>query len=925
MKWYQAILTYAALANMIVMPTLAHAQAADYSGNGLKGYSEPTMSATPFNNQTKYGQPKKQSNPEVLKMSILANSTAVLRNAADEIVLEAPFGQEAQLRRFEPKSLNKALAEEMARIKASGKAAYSHSVKALPTESAIFFMAMGAVVAGQLLLNYSANPLAMQQHIEHHMSPLGTFGFFTFMMSQGITSNMLSMYIKNPKMHFMIPYMGMAVGAFTQTYLTQLLADPNVGACAKTWLGTEVTEKDLAAGIDADPCSKAYEYLVVNKKIWEFAPGMISVVLSAGIAAGAQWALTKTLIKTVGIDIGLYLIPGKMQLTGLRMLLVKGLQIGAFGAIDVALNRWVTTQWKNVVDGSDFNEINQKLVFEINKQKQSGWSAADKSAEKELKRFNKKMSEWRMMNMSEIYESHQSWSDNIQRLMQMYNSSEAFYGLFVDQVRNNQFEKSYVKPLNISYPLNGVKASGLVEGKEDLYFTMPKAMEPLQLETISETVKYIDALYAEKGLAGYLLPHEEKVIRDIRNRLAGESLEIKVSGLEAINRSMTQALSQGTASRFYYETLYTIRGKLGAPVPLMEEGRGFLATYEKAPQNEQVVKGIPFFKSVGKFATPQLTDYFIMEMVCGPEVNKNQKSVQEAKGFYTLFVPPRINNSAHDFSDFCEVISNDVPRNNFNIYNTPLNQGGPYKGFLSYIKNNIRPEVLGDEKNRNFSVWWKEQTESQMIKAFENYEESYSEVIEKMITAVNTTVDRKTNMGPIANGAMESIIQEQRIYLAVLEDILQPQKSLVLSFKEKRTQKPKTEIGQKIERQFMEMHMLFNQIKVGKQGGKNVLLSDIENYQFEEKLKEIQTSLEELSQMTQKQALKERQNELAITALEGLQSIAMETMMYGTIANAVTWSKIRDLKRLDIERQEFNNAIQKKLAQIKGVSAIGGR
>jgi hypothetical protein len=78
-----------------------------------------------------------------------------------DTAMEIPFTPEGQLRRFEPTQLNKAIAEELARVKASGKAAFSHSVKALPTESAIFFMAMGAVVAGQLMLYlFSASKIA---------------------------------------------------------------------------------------------------------------------------------------------------------------------------------------------------------------------------------------------------------------------------------------------------------------------------------------------------------------------------------------------------------------------------------------------------------------------------------------------------------------------------------------------------------------------------------------------------------------------------------------------------------------------------------------------------------------------------------------------------------------------------------------------
>ncbi|MNY67331.1 hypothetical protein D3C86_2048980 [compost metagenome] len=56
-----------------------------------------------------------------------------------------------------------------------------------------------------------------------------------------------------------------------------------------------------------------------------------------------------------------------------------------------------------------------------------------------------------------------------------------------------------------------------------------------------------------------------------------------------------------------------------------------------------------------------------------------------------------------------------------------------------------------------------------------------------------------------------------------------------------------------------------------------------------------------------------------MTALENLQALGTEMMMYGSIANAVTWDKIRNLKRIDMEQQQFNNDVQAKLFQMRGL------
>jgi hypothetical protein len=55
--------------------------------------------------------------------------------------------------------------------------------------------------------------------------------------------------------------------------------------------------------------------------------------------------------------------------------------------------------------------------------------------------------------------------------------------------------------------------------------------------------------------------------------------------------------------------------------------------------------------------------------------------------------------------------------------------------------------------------------------------------------------------------------------------------------------------------------------------------------------------------------LNKQQRDLAVSCLEHLQSIASEVMMYGTMANAVSWEKIRNLKRLNMEQEQFKKEL----------------
>lgn len=912
MKWFQKTLAIIAMINMVFSPAWAvdwttqdKAKVAQY-----RDYLEPLGYNLTLD-------------PEAKKALVFDKNT-------QKLTMEIPFSDETQLRKFSPKSLNQMMMDEMVRVKSASKAAWSHSVKNIPTEAAIFFMAMGAVVAGQLITNYSQNPVAMKQHIEHSLSPLGVFGFFIFMYSQGVTSNVLSMYMKNPKFHHMIPYLGMTVGAFLQTYLSQIASDPNVKACAKTMLGQQITEKERAAGIDEDPCSKAYEYLVIHKKIWEFAPGIVSMLISAGLAGFAQSVVAKTVLKITGVDIALWLVPGTMQLKGVRLLLVKGLQISAFVAIDMWLNRKVVFAWKNIFDGAEFKDINANLVTHVNSMKRNQWAGSDTELQSELKNFHNKMVNWRMMNLSEVYEAHQNWSEALQQLTSMYNSSFAFYNTFVSELRNSRYQESDIGLLERSYPYVGIKAKGLSEGKEDLYFTNPQFIESMQEETIADAVTQIRTLLARGGDKN-LFPGEKKEVAILLNKLgSGERLKI-AEGLKELSKSVEVSLRNVSTSLGYRNLMQKIYGLIGRPNPMMEIGRGYLATYEQAPFSGEALQGTNYYRQVGAFMTPKITDYLVMQMLCGPDAENGESVVKNSKGFPAVFLPPTIRNAQDKFT-YCQNLGSFrfPPERIFQFPFESINKK-TYQGSVDYLIHQARTTALGGKSQNQFADWWKNRTESQVQKAFEEYGKKYDEIVTKMVEIVFRTGRSHLNRGPISNGTMNSAFQEERVYLSMIQELLQPSMQYRLEFENLLEQPPTHGALRNVENQFAILNGLIKKIKVVELEGRKVIHSPLENYELEEQLTNIQSSLRQVSALLgvgdDNQGsivrLNQQQRNLAVSCLEHLQALATEVMMYGSMANAVSWDKIRNTKRLNMERQQFNNELQAKLAAMRGITMPG--
>lgn len=956
MKWFQKILTAIAMINLVVMPAFG-----DLSKKDVERLNA-------------YGQALQEKGYEMTYFPE-EKMIRVYKKGSKDVAMEVPFAEEETLRKFSPKSLNQMMLDEMVRVKAAAKSSWSHSVKNLPTESAIFFMAMGAVVAGQLITNYSQNPIAMKQHIEHSLSPIGVFGFFTFMYSQGVTSNVLAMYMQNPKFHHMIPYLGMTVGAFVQSYLSQILSDPNVMACANTMMGKEVSKADLEKGIDADPCSKAYEYLVIKKKIWEFAPGIVSMLISSGLAAVAQSVVTKTVLRLTGVDIALWLVPGTMQLKGIRLLLVKGLQITIFVAIDAWLNRKVTYVWKNMYDGAEFFDVNDGLNEQMNLMKKD-WNGSDEELQKQVKDFRKKMLDWRMMNMSEVYEAHQNWSENLLQLTSMYNSSYSFYNSFIDQIRNSRFQLTENKFLENLYPLSGVIPKGLTAGKEDLILSRPAFIENLQLETVADVAKQADALLAEAGDEIYG-PERDKAYEIVKKLHSTDRLEIG-KGIYLLNSELgytTDRAYSAAISFRYPEVLRKIRSLLGTnPEPMLVPGRGFGASYELAPSTAAVVKDTNFYRAVGYFQTPKITDYLVMQMLCGPDVEKGQKVVRNSRGFPSVFLPPQIKNTADDFN-ICN--SGIQPIRADNIYRYPLRDSlkVQYQGVTDYLIKAARPSIVGEKDTTPFPDWWTQTTESQMQSAFEEYAKNYDDIVVKLVKDVyyegrsifngrplitspwepftepfervgawfskdlREKRDKREKRiqagGPIYNGGMNSAIQEERTYLALLNELFTPSYKFDLDMSKLVEQAPTHPLLKAVDNQFGILNALIKRIKVVEKDGRERIQSDLENSDLQAQLQNIQGELSRVGialgvtdanpniNQAQVVTLTEKQRNLAVTTLEQLQGLASEVMMYGSMANAVSWDKIRNVKNLNMEQQKFNNEVQEMMNKMRGVRMPG--
>lgn len=746
MNWSRILTSYFVIAQLVLAPVFSYAGAPELevqNGQLTDAGKKNAAALSEYAAKMNYDSRVDSANG---KMYFIDRES---KKTVGEVILR----DQKSLMEYSPSTLNKRLSAGIAGLKMANKASMEHAWKSFPVESGAFFLALGGMTAVQLLTNYADNPVGMKQHIEHSLSPVGQLGFFMFMYSQGITSNALSMWMKNPKMGMPIGMLGMTVGMAVQSYFSQVVGDPHIRACA-----AKIFQNDKSV---ENACDGAYKYFVLDKKILE-GPGIASLLGSFLLITGARMA-AGAVLRMVGIELGTLLVPGGVEVKALRWvvtLAVSGANAALFTAVQMKLEQYISYAWKNYFDGKEFVGFNDDLVEKIAAQKKSNWTGKASDLNSEVKDFSKKMEAWRVNNLSDAYGAHQAWSEFLGQLTQMYAASFNFYDTYVPEVLATKDSM-----IDRVYPLNGVTPKDLSDGSGDHYVNRPDRIEYMQAQTTVDVANMIgqnisSGYYKNMGV----LPDQIKSLAAIQAGLANEDLVVKGKAINELNRQF-YINSQSHGVNPYLNELSAISRKLGnQPEPLMDPGSGFTASFKYSPSFNETVKGLEFSRMTGLFATANAADFFVVQMMCGPDTSKNEPMISIVKGFPAKFSPPSIALTTSDKDSLCHTYGM-TPLMRNAIYKFPA--GKKYGSTPEYLRANINPEVSQD-----FKTWWAQRTEAPMRQAFDGFGKMYKGIIGKLYNGLNETRNSAWNQGLISNGAMNAAFQEIRLYSLILGEML---------------------------------------------------------------------------------------------------------------------------------------------------------
>lgn len=839
----------------------------------------------------------------------------------------------AELAKYSPKEMNRMI--EALKSAKPFSTAISTTLR-FPLEAFIFALAVGAVVTSELIVSYENNPMGLEQHIDHQLSPLGSFGFWSFMYVNGISHNMLRVLVRSQNFHrYITPYLGMTAGFFTQSFLSQIISNPKFQTCVESEARKNEEQKTIK-----NPCEEAYKEIVESELMYELAPGLISMLSSTALAAFVQYGAAKgiNLLKESSAIVSTIfsLIPGEgWALSGAKFLLKQGAQIGLFYGFDTfLLNKMITTPWKNHFESKDISQLEDLISKRVTNLNNINWQNETeiKILDKNLKAFASEMSNWRQINTMEILSAHQGWLDKVNKLSIGYDVSYNFYSDLLNELQNTNNSRIFRQ-----YPYFGVKSDGL--NNEQLYFSRPDFVKAGQEDSIINLVNHINnniknKYYESLGFTQF----EISAFKRVASLLSSSDIKVKMQGLQLVtylndtNSSTFEYYFPHQGFNYYVaETadMFSLKAKaknvlkevnklkqiVGLPEPKLKIGEGYVFNYLKYSDNNETIKELEFPDTKGILRINNYVEYMIAQMICGPEIyqtdlSKNDKIISDSFGWSNQFIPPSITNTKASGKPqwLCKGPSLS-PTNT--IYETSI---GKFKNSFEYIQNNLLPEITNAD---NFPDWWTSQTEPVLKTAFDKFEKEYYKLVDKMLKRIYNNEKSSWNLSNISNGPVLSIFQETQIYTKLLAEFYKVnyQKALnkpmpdhllnsqldknkeLIKVKASFTSSLPMHFEKKIEYEMALINWHIKSIKYfTDDSGKIFIQKGVELDAIKKNLDNIKNILETINkQMSSQVQFTPQQSEIIKTLNELILSSANQLAIYGEIASSMNWANLRKL------------------------------
>lgn len=701
------------------------------------------------------------------------------------------------------------------------------TLKRFSAESASFFVAIAAVQLESLMMNFSDNPRALQDHFESVKDPIGHLSFYMFMQANGYTTNFLTNRLA-PNMDPLaktqalrgITYKGMAAGSIISSLTAEVAT--GVRDCAKM-----IFEKEKEAKTEkAEICNAAFSQWTRSTKAQQYVSQIISLFVSQdaaqiiemrgkqAVAWSSNHALSlaikstkvRKVLQVTALQVAMVVTPGGLTMKGLKIV-GKIAQFTGFTFVDHLLapfiHKAVANVWQPAQFSFDVTNFNNN-VFDAKRDLWKNNRSNEKLAES-IAEMSKAMAEWRQAQLIQFKTSHGIWVENLMRVISQTNGTFGFYKTYVESLFSTENVKGDIRAGKLAatamnhengYPQRTLPLFGVTlkeampadyESPRDLMLNKPGDLESEQIKTVRDVNVDLKTLLATKGIH----EHDAELLTQITTAFDSQDKNAIGYAIAKINDVVIYNKSFVTDVRLK-ESLILIRKKLGDPYPILTPGMGFSYAYESHSFTAEAMKTFDHTKGPGNWL-PRTSDYLLLQMVCGGESNLFDSNFF---GFAPYFVSPKITKNSVRPDALCTSL--DLK----NLYSMKIaaNDGKVYTGITQYINSNLREDVLGDlsdKKTRAFGAWWTKNVNLKLGEMYETFDKEYVNVIDKMTQnwrgygfvrkclidgrtsystcigkVANTAVDTLNGNNYLDTNALMNLKFELDIYTSVLNELL---------------------------------------------------------------------------------------------------------------------------------------------------------
>ncbi|MBK9322154.1 MAG: hypothetical protein IPM97_04210 [Bdellovibrionaceae bacterium] len=709
---------------------------------------------------------------------------------------------------------------------AEAEEAQGHSkhvtLRRFTNESVAFFLAIAAVQIEALIVDYSNNPSALQAHLESLKDPIGHLSFYLFMVANGYTTDFLRKGVTTvdplakAQAFRRISYLGMSAGSIASSLSADILT--TMKECAKVVFATGKKQKEERLSV----CDVALEQWTLNAKAQQYIPQIISLLVSTEVAQVAEmrgkkvvsWFTKKELAKrfatksgnalrVIGVDVLALASPAGLTVKGLRFA-GKAVQFAGFTYIDHQISPFIFKGFANVWQPASFDFDASSFNSSVVEAKKSGWEneQANLDLSKNLLDIKKAMTNWRQTQLTQFYTSHSIWGENLAKIIDQTQTTFSFYKKYIEnlyeslntqfQIQTGKLPETALREISY-YPFRALPLYGIrllkdlpddYESAEDLYLTNLSELEKYQRSTLREAAQILKNEFSQKKL----IKTDTELVNEIIQAFESQDLRAIGRAIEKIND--TVLYNRGVVGDYSLRnSLIKIRKFLGDPRPISVSGMGFSYAFEMNSFNQLAMKTLKKTSGPGQ-SLSRSSDYLTLQMVCGAE----DTVYENPWGFSPSFNPPKIVASRIDIAALC--------RSQFlsNIYDMNLTSadGRRYAGITEVISKNIKPEILGDVRDKTqshaFDGWWSTNVNAQLLNLYKIFDGEYINVLEKLTQnwqglnvgthcktlsigkclggAVNSALDHLNASDYLDKNVLKNLEFEMNIYTTVLNEVL---------------------------------------------------------------------------------------------------------------------------------------------------------